>query len=473
MKFFRLDLLTLLISLFILNSCKNQDNVGLGINTTVPPNAILIDTSTIIVNTIPEDSLLTSVDPATNGSLLKNPLGYFNDPILGATTSSIATDLNLPGSASYALPTGTITIDSARLVLKYADGFYGDSIATSYTVNVFPLNEKYKSSVPYYNTKQWNVNTNSLIGSLTFNARTHDSVKITSIIKGGPDSIIKVGPQVRIPISPAYINSILFQASSQTLGSNAIFQNIVKGLYITIDKTKTKGAGGTFMIQPADSIFVYYKALKGDGTIDTANVALPIANYASQISHGYSQAVKTELSAANAGSRNTFYLQGAGLRTKISFPNLLANIRANLMKKDSDIVLNRAELVIAPAPGTNIPYSPLPKISLYRFDIAHQRTSIQDASLIDPRAGGVAIFGGFYIPSQKEYHFLITAYLQDLLIKRTLDYGTYIGAIDTTNKTSVDIAATSQVASRTVAVGTDKSANRIKLNIIYTKISNK
>ncbi len=92
----------------------------------------------------------------------------------------------------------------------------------------------------------------------------------------------------------------------------------------------------------------------------------------------------------------------------------------------------------------------------------------------DPRSGGVAVFGGFYIPTQNEYHFLLTAYLQDLLLAKTVDYGTYIGAIDNTNTTGVDIAATVQVASRTVAVGTDKtSPYRIKLNIIYTKISNK
>ncbi|HEY2583220.1 MAG TPA: hypothetical protein VGI43_15515, partial [Mucilaginibacter sp.] len=60
MKFFRLDLLTLLISLFILNSCKNQDSIGLGINPSGQPNGILVDTSTIITNTVKEDSVITS-----------------------------------------------------------------------------------------------------------------------------------------------------------------------------------------------------------------------------------------------------------------------------------------------------------------------------------------------------------------------------------------------------------------------------
>jgi hypothetical protein len=464
MKFFRLDLLTLLISLFILNSCKNQDTVGLGVNSSGQLSGSLVDTSTIVVNTVPEDSVLTV-------GLGKNPLAYFHDPIFGTTESSIATDLNLPFGTTYTLPTGTITIDSARLVLHYVDGFYGDSLNSIYTVNVYQLNEKYVAGTAYYNTKQWNVNSSNLLGSLTFNARSHDSIKIFNIITGKPDTLMKVPPQIRIPINPSFINTNLFNASTTTLSSNSIFAGNVKGLYITLDKTKSTGPGGILMFSPADSIAVYYKANNGT-TIDTTVVRLPIVNMASTIKHTRSATIQTEIDNANTGSRNVFYLQGlAGLRTKISFPNLLTNLRGNLLKKDSDIVLNRAELVITPSPGSNTPYSPLPKITMYRFDIAHQHSVLEDASPVDPRAGGIGVFGGFYSPTKQNYHFIITAYLQDLLLNKTVDYGTYIAPVDTTNKTSVDYLLTPQVAARTIAVGSDKtSAYRIKLNIIYTKI---
>jgi len=471
MKYFRLDLLTLLISLFILNSCKNQDTVGLGVNTPGQLSGNFVDTSTIVVNTVPEDSVVTS------GPLPKNPLGYFNDPIFGVTTSNMATDLNLPGGGAYTLPSGTITVDSARLVLQYADGFYGDSITSRYKVNVYTLNEKFNAGTTYYNTKQWNYNQSNLIGSLTFNARTHDSLKIFNIIAGAPDTLVAVPPQVRIPINTSFINQVLFNASSTVLSSNAIFQNLVKGLYVTIDQSKTTGPGGVFMIKPADSLFVYYRSNNGF-TIDTAQIELPLTNFATQISHTYTTTIQTELNNTST-SRNTFYLQGtAGLRAKVSFPHLLANLRASLRnrpgKKDSDIVINRAELVITPSPGTFIPYEPIPKITMYRLDLAHQRTLIEDASG-DPRSGGVSTFGGFYDPTQREYHFLLTAYLQDLLFGYSVDYGTYIGPIDInslTAPTNVDIAPTPQVASRTVAVGSNKtSPYQIRLNVIYTKVA--
>jgi hypothetical protein len=114
---------------------------------------------------------------------------------------------------------------------------------------------------------------------------------------------------------------------------------------------------------------------------------------------------------------------------------------------------------------------------MYRLDIAHQRAQIEDGSSGDPRSGGVGTFGGFYNANQKEYHFVLTAYLQDQLLGKTIDYGTYIGPIDinsSTATTQVDILPTAQVASRTVAVGSDKtSPYRIKLNIIYTKVARK
>ncbi len=154
MKFFRLDLLTLLISLFILNGCKNQDTVGLGITSSGQAKGTLVDTATIATNTVLEDSIVTVV-------LGKNPLAYFNDPVFGTTEANIASSLDLPGSTAYVLPTGTITIDSVRLVLRFADGFYGDSVASNYKLNVYQLNEQFNKSTTYYNTKQWNYNSSS------------------------------------------------------------------------------------------------------------------------------------------------------------------------------------------------------------------------------------------------------------------------------------------------------------------------
>ena len=468
MKFSRLDLLTLLISLFILNSCKNQNAIGLNASSTNQLSGNFVDTSTIVINTVPDTS---TVDSIVTSGLTKNPLGYFNDPIFGTSQADLATDLNLPGATGFTLPAGKITIDSVRLVVHFADGFYGDSIESAYKLNVYQLNEKYIGSTTYYGNKKWNYNPN-LLGTVTFNSRTHTPIKIYDIITGAPDTLISVPAQIRVPIDSAFIFNNLFTASTQTLNSNTIFKNTVNGLYLTIDKTKSTGAGGIFMIS-ADTLAVYYKAVNGS-TIDTSQAYLPITGMAAAITHTYTSAVKAAM--VNTNSNNVFYVQGlAGLKAKISFP-YLQNLRDSVAKNaGSDMLIDRAELVITPVPNALMPFSttpftPLPKISMYKLDLAGQPIVLQDAGS-DVRSGGVSVFGGFYAPNKQNYHFIITAFIQDLLYKKALNSPTYIRAIDTTNTTSVDILPTPQVASRSVLVGTDKnSPYRIVLNIMYTKV---
>ncbi|MGN6638599.1 MAG: DUF4270 family protein, partial [Mucilaginibacter sp.] len=120
--------------------------MGLGVDQTKQLSGSLIDTSTIVVSTVSDQA--NSIYDAANGlrvdsiltsGLTKTPLSYFQDPVLGETEANIAVQLDLPGETAYTLPTGSITVDSAVLALKYADGFYGDSVTTRYKVNVYQL----------------------------------------------------------------------------------------------------------------------------------------------------------------------------------------------------------------------------------------------------------------------------------------------------------------------------------------------
>jgi len=475
MKFFRLDLLTLLISLFILNSCRNDHNIGLPTTAATQLSGNLIDTSTVIVNTVTDAGFLapgiTPTDSIITSGLVKTPMGLFRDPALGSVQSDIAVGLLLPGGVSYSLPDGTVVIDSAVLALKYAEGFYGDSLTSKFKVNVYQLGTRPLNKA-YYNTTDFSKNLGPLVGSRSFYARTHDSIKVYDIISGYPDTLHKVAPQLRIPISNNFVNNILFNASADQLGSNTVFQNSVKGLYITLDPTGTHGAGGTFMFNLSDSLNVYYHTINGT-TIDTSSVSLPLSQtHAAHIIRTPSPAVTTAL--ANTHPNDVVYLQGlAGLKTKISFPYL-----KNIIKDaGGSIVLNRAELVITPVPGSTIPFKAQPKLTMYRYDLARTPAELQDGSANDGRSGGVGVFGGYYNQAKNEYHFIVTAYIEDLMNGYSTDYGTYLGTVDNTNTTSVDINPTVQTAGRTIAVGTvtDKNspyyASRIKLNIIYTKIN--
>ncbi|MEO7213227.1 DUF4270 domain-containing protein [Mucilaginibacter sp.] len=459
MKFYKLGLLTLLISLFILSSCKNQDGIGLGIDAGNQLNGTLLaDTNITVTNTL-EDSVATS-------ALFRTPLSYFKDPEFGITESNIAAQLTLPGGAAYTLPTGTITIDSAVLVLPYAaSGFYGDSLTSKFKIDVHQLNEKYVGTT-YYNNRQWDYNP-ALLGTKTFTARSHDTLRITEIVDGAPDTIRKVSPQVRIPISQAFLNTYFFNAPATNRSSTLAFQNAVKGIYLTLDKAGTTGPGGNLMFSlDSTRIDIYFRA--ESTTTDTVKISLPIAsgNHMASVKHTYSAKVQAALN--KTSTDGLIYLQGlAGLRAKIEFPN----IKNTFAAVGGDVIINRAELVIKPAPGTTVPYAALSRLTMYQLDLAKQRIRIQDASTSDPRGvNGPSFFSGFYNKANGEYHFLVTAYIQDLIRGKTVDYGTYIAAVDPTIATLININPTATYAERTITPGKN-SPNRIKLNIIYTKIN--
>lgn len=461
MRFFRLDLLTLLISLFILGSCKNQDTVGLPVSNEVS-GTLLVDDN-IAINTIPEDTVITS-------ALTKTPLAYFKDNIIGTTESNIATAISLPGGTAFTLPTGSLTVDSAVLIMRYADGFYGDSLSSNYKANIYQLTETPSSSTYYYNNKTWGHGT-TLIGSRSFNVRPKTIIQVRDIVTGSADTLKKVPAQLRIPLTSDFIQRNLFNASTAALANNTIFQNAVKGLYITLDKNQS-GVGGAIMFNlDSSSINVYYKATT-TSAVDTAVATLSLGTHAAEIKYTHTSAVTAALN--NTQSNNVVYLQGlAGLRAKISFPNLSTLFGTTNL---NTIVLNRAELVLTPSPGSDIPFIPQPQLYMYRYNIANQRTVLPDANgsssgALDSRYFSTAIFGGGYDQTQKSYHFVITGYLQDLLRGKTIDYGTFIGPIDTASRSNTtDVLPSAQTAGRTVIVGSDKtSAYRIKLNIIYTK----
>ncbi|MBD1393756.1 DUF4270 family protein [Mucilaginibacter glaciei] len=466
MKFSKLGLLTLLISLFILSSCKNQDSIGLGVDAGSQLNGTLMVDSNILVTTLPEDTIATG---ALSSTLSRTVLSYFKDPELGITEGNIAAGITLPSGIAYTLPTGTITIDSSILVLPYTNGFYGDSLTSKFKLDVHRLNEPITNGTAYYNNKAWAYDA-AVIGTKTFTARTHDTIKILNILKGRSDTLIKVAPQLRIPISQAFVNTYLLgdEAAAFRLSTTA-FQNAVKGLYLTFDKNATTGPGGNIPFN-LDSlrISVYYK-VNNAGVIDTAMTSMPVIinTHAVQIKHTYSAKVQAALN--NTSTTGLFYLQGgAGLRAKITFPNV-----KNTFSNVGNVVINRAELIIKPAPGTTIPYRPSQRLTMYTSDLAKQRIRIPDASTADARGQNAGqTFGGYYNSATGEYHFTVTGFIQDLISGKITDNGTYIAPVNPVSSTTsgIDIAPTAQYTERLISFGKN-NPSRIKLNIIYTKIN--
>lgn len=459
MRFTKSDLLTLLVSLFILGGCKNPTGIGLEVDPNIAIKSTIVDTSTVFTKLINQDSILS------NGTE-KSVLAYFKDPIFGTTTSNIAAALTLP-SSNYTFGKNPI-LDSAVLVLPFA-GFYGDSLNTNYTVEVRQLNEVVYNDSPksYYNTKKWLVKS-TLLGTKNVMAAYKDSIIIQDIITGKKDTVKKVIPQLRITLDKTFITNNILKTDSLNLLSNKVFNDFFKGLYVSLNKTTTTNNGGVFLLdtytQGASRLDLFYKKTSTTGTIDTVTVALPISGSSgfavSELTWDLTgTAVQTELSSTSKTSTNLYIKGLSGTKIKVDFPYL-----SKLKSLGSNIAINRAELILQVVSGTETPYKPIPRLRTFRWDIAERPQYIPDENPNDPRNFGAGYIGGFYNSTTKSYVFNYTGYIQDLVSGKTKNYGTFITTSDFTSA----VGALSEPG-RTQTGGSNPTY-KVKLKIYYTDL---
>jgi hypothetical protein len=460
MKLYKLDLLTLLISLFIFTGCQNTDSIGLDVDPATDINGNFIDTVTIKTSTVREDSISTI-------SLSQFPLGYFIDPIFGKTEASIALSLNLLNSATTF---GTAPVlDSAVLVLHYGTEFYGDS-TSKFKIEVHQLINQLNQTSPYYNTVKHDFDA-TILGSQLVTVRRKDSVKVNEIIGAKPDIMITKAPQIRIPLNASFISDKFLNSSATNFSTNAIFQKYIKGLYLTVNQAQSTGPGGIAFLNLTDSsrLDLYYKNTSGT-TVDTVVLAFPIksgdAPVAATFTHNYTGTnVQTQLN--NPSVQYDFtYVQGlGGVRTKLRFPFI------DELKKLGNITINKADLIVTVEGGT-AGYVPSPRLLLYMTDIANQRQFTPDFSTDASVSLADMDFGGFYDSTNKRYKFVLTTYIQNILKGKIKQYDTFIAPINTEYTRTLGTLPSGTTASRAV-VGSGKAGvtYKMKLNIFYSKIN--
>lgn len=465
MKGYKLDLLTWLISLFILSACNNPDEIGLDVDPTNSINTLLDSSATVHAITVTEDKIDTRL-------IKEHPIGFFLDPYLGTTQAAVGVTLNLP---SDTLKFGTnAVLDSAVLVLKYSGNFYGDSLTTAYNFTVHQLTEKLDGTKAHYNDATIPFNSTQ-IGSLTVNKiRLNDSIKITQIIKGKKDTVTKQPPQIRIPISASFMNTNFLGADAANFYTSKTFTEHIKGLYVKVDPPGGASVGGVpfFDLSSGGSkLELYYRNV--NATIDTTYVGFTINNNISPVlanfTHNYAGTeVETQLNNPAQEYTRTFVQPMAGLRTKIMFPDL------NKLNQLGNIVINKAILEVKVDNGTAAaPFNPAPRIMLYRTDIASQRMPMPDMSPNDARSVGLDFFGGGFNSKNNTYSFVLTAYIQDLLIGKSKQYPAYLAVVDqNVNDIYTAVNPMSNIAGRAVLASGKNVSRPMRLKIFYTKLNN-
>jgi hypothetical protein len=456
MKFIKIDLLTLLIGLFLFASCKSSNTIGLDVDPATAIQGTLVDTVTVDTRTV-NDEL------ASTAALLRYPLGFITDTAIGTTEASLAMTVNLP-SSNYSF--GKIkSIDSAVLVLPYATQFYGDSTST-YSVDVHQLTSDISELTSFRSDREYAYDQTVLAGNYTGGMKPSTPLKINTIVAGAADTVKSVVAQMRIKIDPSFITNTILRDTS-ILRNNAFFTAGFKGLHVRLNKTTGTGGIAFFTMSGTDShLEIYYKKQNATTSTatDTVAVNFPIQTgsnpVAATIKHTYSTNVATQLANPTVKYPVT-YLQGlAGLRNKVSFPQLSKFI-TNLGAK---IVINKAELVVDLSAGTDVsPFVPAPRLALYTYDIAGVRANIKDN--LNPTT---STYGGYYDATNKNYTFVVTSYLQDLVDGKSVDYGTYLA---TSASTEFSLSPPVTSASRSIIGSFGNSSNKVRLKIYYTKIN--
>ncbi len=492
MSYHTKDLLTLLISLFVLGGCTNPSGIGLDVDPEDEIVGMLTDTLTLRGATVRDDST-RSVSSASTYTAF----GLFLDPSIGETRADLALSLGRPGTVPRIRPDAEI--DSVILVLPYGQTgseYFGDTTASTFALQVRQLDEIYVDGT--YATKDWAVG-DEVIGSKSisrFAYKRTDSISVRRHIDG-KDSLVKEMPQLRISLSADFFKELFAESVDSASLSTAVgFRDHVKGLYLSVDDGASAGIGGLTGfsgIPSVSGIHLTFRQPNGKTgedagtdtirtffptTISDQNTGTSVYGLATSVKRTYTDAIEAQLDAAEDNYDKLYVQAPSGLRARLRIPHIDS-------LKGRDIAVNKAELVLyvngVPADGFN---THAPRLTLYREDIAGQRQPIPDG---DSRSSGQNFsgdgrslwyryghwraFGGNRVADgngRQRYVFHLTSYIQDLLMGK-INSAEFFIAPASENDSTVPYFPVLNTGGRAIIGNTDNPDVRIKLNIYYTQ----
>ena len=388
---FPIAFLALLAILFSLQSCrKDITSLGLDLKDDLL-NATFTDTITVIAHSVKEDTLNTK-------NLIYHYLGTIKDPVFGTTTTGIYTQF-LPSGSSANFGKSP-QLDSIVLTLRYAGGYYGDTL-NPFVVQVHRLTEDMYADTA---TKYFQ---NSYVA--------HSSENLTYIpdfkLYPKPTTKIKVDTlreaHIRIRLKDELGN--LFLGNTSEIASETKFLNFFKGLYICAKPLSNDGSMVNITLTSSITAMQLYYTNDSTSTSFSFLVKEIGATRFSSYQHDYLYSNDNDfknqvLQGDTMLGKNTLYLQAmGGVKTKITFPFLKAFEGRN-------IIINKAELVITNKSEESMQYKAPNRLGLQGLDKDGKAIFIPD----DAVYMNTAYFGG--AAQDNEYRFRITRYLQEMIL---------------------------------------------------------
>lgn len=442
----------------VLTGCKKpEEEIGIELQADSELlHANAVDTFAIKAYTIVDDSVRTDkLSPAI--------IGAYTDPVFGYTKAGHATQLRLTSNNPNLIPDGStiddVQVDSVILVLDYysvntPDSLYAPIYGGSgeQYFEVFELTDSLSVDSAYFEDTPVNHTGEDWVKT-GFNLKEPNTTD--SVLSGN----IMLPPQMRIPLKEEFADRF-FEASANGDLSNSTFMSLIKGIYITVDETKVNNTSETGLISfdtftGNSHVTMYYSVVLPD-TTESHRYSFAIRSNSAKFEtfeHDYSMADHNLVQQLNGEDislgQKDLYIQGnSGTKVFLELTDL-ENLR------DSEgIAINQAKIILPVRGGQNLNQLPPPaQLLIFPLD---ENGEIYPLQFDDP------FKHGFYNKDKGVYEFLITRYLQQVLLGEREHYGFEIVSI-----------SSGKSANRVVLNGAEydsqNSSNNLKLAITFTK----
>jgi len=242
-------------------------------------------------------------------------LGSLSDMRFGKAYAGIFTQLRLSAGQTGQ---GTLTLDSAVLVLRHRGQAYGDK-TTTHDIVVYRVTENMEVGAEYK-------------ASRTF---SFDATPIGGI----DDYVVNEAADLRIPMTQAFGEMMLTESQTANFSSNDAFVNFFKGIYIAPDTSA--GHSNSMMqidlLSSASTIHLHYRNPSNDTLVYSFVIGSSAATQ-NHFTHNYiGSMAETLIADSTADDIETMIESLGGLRLKVTLPDITLF---------GDIAINKAELIL-------------------------------------------------------------------------------------------------------------------------------
>ena len=387
---------------------------------------------------------VTHVDSLSTKAAALSLVGNLNDPHFGNSNLSFYTQIGL---TSNSLQWGNgATTDSIVMQVLYS-GYYGDTL-TPITLRIHEVIEDMSQDSLYYSNASYMVGEE--LASYTFCPKPKTKVFI------GNDTI---GYNIlKFPVNNA-LGEKFMSASESSFSSNEAFMDYFKGLRFSCEQTTETGSICYFNMLNTKSFLRVYYHNENDVTFYDFNVSDKYVHF-NHFEHDYTTAQSPILFNDTAYNPYLYVQSTAGVRTRISFPQLAQWAK----DMNTNVLINEAKLILTGANDyINGVYNDTSIFTQPVQLVATKAKADGSYSILPDQLVGTSYFGGYYEPAKDQVWFRISEYIQDLILAGpdAEDYGLYLYSY-----------AGSYNAKRWIFHGPESldTTNRIRLELIYSRI---